>query len=57
MNKIFYHSGGMVMAAERAIQMLGKIIPLSKIKIKINGEAEKTADSDKIERRPKPPFL
>lgn len=33
--------GGIVMAAERAIQMSGKDIPLSKIRVKINGEAEK----------------
>lgn len=33
--------GGIVIAAERAVVMSGKNIPLSKIRIKINGEAEK----------------
>lgn len=33
--------GGIVMAAERAIQMSGKNIPLSKIRISINGDAQK----------------
>lgn len=33
--------GGIVMAAERAIQMSGKNVSLSKIRVKINGEAEK----------------
>lgn len=33
--------GGIVMAAERALQMSGKNIPLHKIRISINGEAEK----------------
>lgn len=33
--------GGIVMAAERAIQSSGKNIPLSKLRISINGEAEK----------------
>ena len=32
--------GGIVMAAERAVEMSGKNIPLSKIRIKINGEAD-----------------
>lgn len=33
--------GGIVMAAERALQMSGKNIPLHKIRITINGEAQK----------------
>jgi len=33
--------GGIVMAAERAVEMSGKNIPLSKIRIKINGEADR----------------
>ena len=33
--------GGIVMAAERALQMSGKSIPLHKIRITINGEAQK----------------
>jgi hypothetical protein len=33
--------GGIVMAAERALQMSGKDIPLHKIRITINGEAQK----------------
>jgi len=33
--------GGIVRAAETALEMSGKNIPLHKIRIKINGEAEK----------------
>jgi len=34
---------GIVMAAERAVQMSGKSIPLDKIRISINGEADKVS--------------